>query len=295
MIRATLTKPDGSILLEVNLPSTAKELPLKNYISFLSEVKKMGVGANPILTMAKAVSELTNTPIEQVLQASLGQTWMEGDEIQGGIKTMYSWAEGVVDKYLGTIQNRVPWRFEYKGGYYFIPPIIVSQLSGAALLPNLETCQAIEAFETIRLFDKESKKSGDEDGSVLFTQHLRLLAILFLKEGEQLPGDDSQREHWIEERAKHFEDIDAQTALDADFFLLNILQPSKETERVIGSLSLQSLGLVMGTQKARKQSQTRTPKRSRIKKRLVSVSDGGRSLPPLKTTGHLRVAKKPHI
>jgi len=292
MIRATLTKPDGSILLEVNLPSTAKELPLKNYISFLSEVKKMSTGANPILTMAKAVSELTNAPIEEVLQASLGQTWMDGDDIQGGVKTMYSWAEGVVDKYLGSIQDRVPWRFEYKGGFYVIPPIIVSQLSGATLLPNIETCQALEAFETIRLFDKESKKSGDEDGSILFTQHLRILAILFLKDGEQLPGDDSQREHWIEERAKHFEDIDTQTALDADFFLLNILQHSKETERVIGSLSLQSLGLVMGTQKARKQNQMHTPKPSRIKKRLVSVSDGVLLSPHLKTTGLLRVAKK---
>lgn len=90
----------------------------------------------------------------------------------------------------------------------------------------------------------ETERQGDPDGSLLYSMYLRTLAVLARKEGENMPLDDAQRERWINDRAFHFQEIDAQTALDVDFFLTNILNACGNTLPAIGFLSRQSFAVV---------------------------------------------------
>lgn len=114
-----------------------------------------------------------------------------------------------------------------------------------------------------QLANAEVEKAGDPNGSLLYSKYLKMLAIICRKDGEQLPFDDAEREAWINERAMHFKGIDAQTALDIDFFLTSILQNSGQSHNVVGFLSRQSFVLLAAT---RLRSGQRKPERKRTTK-----------------------------
>jgi len=98
-----------------------------------------------------------------------------------------------------------------------------------------------------RVYSMESEKAGDPKGSLLFSMYLKMLAVICRKEGESLPFDDAEREAWINERAFHFKGINAQVALDIDFFLTSILPSSNNDLPVVGFLSRQSFAVVAAT------------------------------------------------
>lgn len=95
-----------------------------------------------------------------------------------------------------------------------------------------------------QVYATELERVGDPDGSLLFTNYVKTLAILCRKEGETLPVTDSEREAWIQNRAVFFSDIDARTALNVDFFLTSSLQNSENDLPVAGFLSRQSFAVV---------------------------------------------------
>ena len=101
----------------------------------------------------------------------------------------------------------------------------------------------------------ETEKEGDPNGSLLYSMYLKMLAVICRREGEHLPFDDAQREAWINDRAVHFRRIDAQTALNVDFFLTGTLGIFDNTLPAVGFLSRQSfvLGAAMRL-KSRKRS-----------------------------------------
>lgn len=279
MIQITLKSPGGDPVAEVLLPSHAGELSLQRYISFLNELKPEKQG-NHLRVMARAISELTGVSMEDIFKAELGDEW-DGvdsvDSIEQGIRSMYGWAVKVIGEYRGMLRAAQSCSFEYKGETYSIPIIVQSAIGGQPMLPSINTGDSIEAMETVRTFEAEIKKTKDENGNLIFTQYLRLIAILCKKEDEMLPEDDDERETWIQQRAFYFSDIDTATALDVDFFLLNLSTPSELTHPAIGFLTLQSLILVGELQKKSRQDPKPTQKLSRIKKRLVSASVGARS------------------
>lgn len=94
----------------------------------------------------------------------------------------------------------------------------------------------------------EVEKSGDHTGAFLYSMYLKMLAILCRKEGEHMPFEDAQREAWINDRAVKFRGINAQLALNIDFFLTNILQGYGNAPHVAGFLTRQSFGLLVGMQ-----------------------------------------------
>lgn len=105
--------------------------------------------------------------------------------------------------------------------------------------------QVMQAAE--KLVNIETERAGDPNGSLLYTMYLKMLAVICRQEGEHLPIDDAQREAWINDRAVHFRRIDAQTALNVDFFLTNTLGIFDSTLPAVGFLSRQSfvLGVVI--------------------------------------------------
>ena len=85
---------------------------------------------------------------------------------------------------------------------------------------------------------------GDPDGNYTFTRYLRVLAILCRMPGESLPHAEREKRAFIAERMQFFEGIDTKTALDVDFFLLNILTACEMILPVIGSLILPAFAVV---------------------------------------------------
>jgi len=126
--------------------------------------------------------------------------------------------------------------------------------TGANNIPDKAVMDRAEKF-----IQEETAKRGDPDGSLMFTMYLHLLAVLLRKEGEQMPIGDTERESWILDRVAYFQEVDAQTALNLDFFLLHISMPSDQSPDAIGFLSRQSLKLVSET-KFRKQKRYRKQK-----------------------------------
>jgi len=114
-----------------------------------------------------------------------------------------------------------------------------------SLLPQTDRNRAkiLEAAEKTAAIEIE--KAGDPNGSLLFSMYLRMLAVLCRKPGEHMPFEDSARETWIQERALHFADIDAQTALNVDFFLSNIFKPYENGPLAPGSLIRQSFAVLV--------------------------------------------------
>lgn len=114
---------------------------------------------------------------------------------------------------------------------------------------------------------------GDENGDNAYSRYLHMLAILLRKPGETLPTDESKKQSFLAERAAFFQQIDTQTALDIDFFLLSTLTALGKKHHVIGSLTHQALGRVVET---RKQKGRRTNAPSNTTKRFSAVSGGRR-------------------
>lgn len=113
-----------------------------------------------------------------------------------------------------------------------IDKVILDKIKEDGLDPDGEISKAGE-----QVYQSELERLGDPDGSLLFTYYLHTLAILCRRSGETLPFEDSARESWIQTRAIELQDIDAETALNVDFFLTNISVSYERKPPVVGSLS----------------------------------------------------------
>lgn len=120
---------------------------------------------------------------------------------------------------------------------------MVSEKIGKAKQTDAEL-KAIEATGS-EMYREKVETDGDPDGSLMFTYYLKLLAALTRRKDETLPVEDSTREHWLQTRATHFQQIDAATVLNVDFFLTNTLQSSKNGLRVGGFLRSLSFAVVV--------------------------------------------------
>ncbi|MGL4638108.1 MAG: hypothetical protein ACRCVX_00010 [Shewanella sp.] len=98
-----------------------------------------------------------------------------------------------------------------------------------------------------KLYKMELERAGDPDGSLAFSYYLRTLAVLCRKKDELMPHKDSEREAWIQQRAAHFQDIDAATAMEADFFLSSTLPFSERRPAAVGFLKNSSFAIVAAT------------------------------------------------
>lgn len=320
MIGAKLKAKDGTVIAEIQLPESAAEMSLIKYVSFLTEMKRFELpDANPIETMCRAVSEATGVDINTLLQAKFGAEWTENSGLDGGIRSLYGWIVRAVSNYQGGARTNKDCSFQYQGETYKIPFIVAAEISGGlALLPEVETGEAIEAYETIRGFQQQIKDAGDPakertkriaslrgeiakgsdtdgsmmreakrleaeieidgdpNGNLLFAQYLRLIAILAKKEGEKLPAKDGDRERWIQNRMIRFQHIDTKTALDVDFFLTGLSNPSVPIHPAIGSLILPLFALAATIQSRPQPKGKRTIGQYRTRKKYKNGSVGAR-------------------
>ena len=181
---ARLKRIDGTVVAEIPLPRSAAEVPLSRYVSFLVEMKKFGLeDVNPIQVMAQAVGEATGVGLGEILQAKVGEQWEQHKELDGGVRSLYGWIVNALTNYKGQARTPDNFSFQYNGETFKIPYIVAAELAGGLpVLPEVETAEAVEAFETIRGFNQQIKDAGDPKGE-------RAKRIKQLKEAITKSGD----------------------------------------------------------------------------------------------------------
>jgi len=234
----------------LNLPERASEIRLNQYIDFIITFRRtMQDEGNAIEIMAQAVSDICGVDLNTILQAKIGDEYKYDHELFEGLNQIFGYLVQVIKSAGGELRRESNFTFEYKGETYELPLVKTVALVTGEVMPNVSVQQAVEAFEVIRLTNEAESKNGDENGSIAFSRYLNLLAVLSNKPGEIMPAKPNERTRWIAERANHFTEIDCQTALDVDFFLITILAHFGKTRRIVGSLSLPLFGVGAVTQK----------------------------------------------
>lgn len=253
-MKLQLKKRGGGIVLEIDMPQSLTDVPLAKYISFLNEAEKIGAdGENPILQMALAIGEFTGVPIAEILESEVGNIYdSKISNVDGTLRTMFGWILNVCKQYEPKPINQ----FTHKGQTFIIPELSMNALGGY-ILPHFSVSEAVECYETQRLTQKMIDENGDENGSLAYSFYLRRLAIIARKKNnewnglispahEMLPSSDADREQFINERMRFFDDIPASIALDNDFFLSLTLPQSVPMSNVSGFLIRRSLGIAAG-------------------------------------------------
>lgn len=241
---------DGKIVFD--LPEALSEVRLNRYIDFLTENEAIGnEEENQILAMAKSVGAFLGVELDVLLAAQLGNVFeVNSKSLEKSLYSVYGYIAKLVGECSPELRSQESATFEYKGEEFSIPLILQQAIAGDVLLPDVEVVEAVEAAEVQRVTFQSLKKleitpeTRDQRGSLYYSMYLRLLAVLLRREGERLPIAEAERERWINDRAVFFQDIDAATALDLDFFLRGILRNSETNLQCVGFLSLQSLGLL---------------------------------------------------
>lgn len=229
------------------------QVPLSRYIDFLKarepldDKERLESGeVNIPRVLAKAVGAFMGISVEDVLTAEYGN-FEDVDNVGKNLTSLYVWIVNLLGTFSPKIRKPEDCTFEYKGDMYTIPVIGLQTLAGLPLLPDLETGQMIEAYEIKRVAQSKIE-AEDPEGSHLFSYYLGMLAVLCRKGEERFPVFESDVEVFINERLLHFQEIDAGTALDVDFFLASLMKPSVRTGAAVGFLSNRVLDLVQAVQ-----------------------------------------------
>ena len=286
---------DGREVAAIPLYGSLYDVPLSRCIDFLkarepfdnAEALENGE-VNEARVMVKAVGAFFGLELDQMI----GVEAIEAGEVADGIESMYAWIVDLLGTFTGRMRTPEDCTFEYKGDKYTIPVLSIRAITGLPGVPaNLTAGEMIEAYEVKRLAQNRIGE-GDPDGTYLYTYYLQLLAVLARKEGEKLPHSDSECADFIERRTVHFQEIDAGTALDVDFFLAMQMQPSDKTLTAVGCLSNQVLDLVHATRKRGPLNTRRSMRPSGAAKKPLRGQCGGRYTSKyLNGAGSRKVAK----
>lgn len=286
---------DGREVAAIPLYGSLYDVPLSRCIDFLkarepfdnAEALENGE-VNEARVMVKAVGAFFGLELDQMI----GVEAIEAGEVADGIESMYAWIVDLLGTFTGRMRTPEDCTFEYKGDKYTIPVLSIRAITGLPGVPaNLTAGEMIEAYEVKRLAQNRIGE-GDPDGTYLYTYYLQLLAVLARKEGEKLPHSDSECADFIERRTVHFQEIDAGTALDVDFFLAMQMQPSDKTLTAVGCLSNQVLDLVHATRKRGPLNTRRSMRPSGAAKKPLRGQGGGRYTSKyLNGAGSRKVAK----
>ena len=231
MITARLKNAAGNVLCEIRLPEHLHEMTLQQYVSFDSVASGEG---NPIAIMAEAVQDFTGVDMRTIIEAQVGDVYKRADALDESLRSVFGYISRLITAYEPKMYNQDLHEFQYKGDTYRIPYIRTMPLGLGEVLPDISVVEAIEALELLRISENNKKERPGEEANIRFTTYLKMLSILARKEGEELPVNDAHREQFLTERLIHFQEIDAATALDVDFFLLSSLQRLNVTHEIAG-------------------------------------------------------------
>lgn len=186
--------------------------------------------ANPV-----PASELFRLPagdFEQSLRRSFGIDSVDDFDFEASEATLYNiWA--IIYRVISNTKFRPDtvdgFSFPWKGDTYHIKRMNQDRFTGLTLPPDITVQEAVEVLELRKKSDMLLQAGKHESKNLKWELLHRQLAILALKQGEELPTDDLEMEKFVSARAAHFIGIDALTAIQADFFLAGRLGLLKAT------------------------------------------------------------------
>lgn len=169
---------------------------------------------------------------EQSLRHTFGLDSLEDFDFGASEKSLYNiWA--IIYRVISSVKFRPDtvdgFSFPWKGDTYHIKRMNQDRFTGMTLPPDLSVQEAVEVLELRKKSDMLLQSGKHESKNLKWELLHRQLAILALKQGEELPTDDLEMEKFVSARAAHFIGIDAQTAIQADFFLAGRLGLLKAT------------------------------------------------------------------
>ena len=237
------------VIAEFDLPDSPAEVTLEQFIEFrvteLDESKKHP--NNFLIPMTKAVSVFTGVDVEQLAKAAIGDK--DAKVTTGDVLPLY--------KHIS--ESLLTWKPElltddgertiiYNEEEYYLPAVFKKE-NGEIEHPKLSVYEVVELDELLRLskIKTDEEYKGEVPASLWFADYRNILAVLLRKKGEQLPLDDVKRDEFIRERARHFANIDFQTAAYVDFFLASTKRGFGNLHGPIGSLTNALLNLQLKT------------------------------------------------
>lgn len=223
MIEYTLMDDLQQPVVQFDIPQTAAEIRLVQYIDFLVALRKWKEDeTNDAAQMGRAVAAFLGVDIVDLAQIKFGRVQeydQQAMEMVDSLYKIYMVISKVVGEYKPKIRNSEDLRVQYKGVDLVMPGHMKMAAIGIEDLGALSFLEAVETYELKRVTQEVMEKEGDPEGSYLYSQYLGVLALLLRKPGEALPVDDVQRAAFLQQRKVFFKDITLDIALDLDFFL----------------------------------------------------------------------------
>lgn len=245
---------------KILLPASVAEMTIKEYVEFMVEVWAMKDGnENPMSCMARAISAVSGTDIQVILQGLAGKPDAEQESgYQRTVCALFNHVSAIIQAYVPQIRHNEDRVFEMPvqnagGGEtlqkFTIPGYALSALLATPQVEDLPTFQAIEVMEIQRLYLAAIEKNKDRDGSYLYSHYVETLTILARAENEKFPTTTSELDAWLESRTYMFAEAPADVCLDVDFFLFSTFASLNPALKIVGFLTLCRLNLMVEIRK----------------------------------------------
>lgn len=218
----------------ISLPERLEDVSLSSALSFSDIEKQLYNVAQEepfdkikyLLLMNQAVAEFMDIDVEWLYCLPIGN--LEG-YIRGLKEVDYKEVKTNVvylfDRILDVLSGLKPdlyidrdFEFIHKDIKYKIPSFIKDHLTGGMINPKLSVREVVEALEVRRLYG-----SMKDDKNSIYTEIVKLTAILARKEGDSFPIEQDEINTFISKRVEIFMDMDAHVGLNVAFFLSNII------------------------------------------------------------------------
>jgi hypothetical protein len=263
-----LLSPAGDPLAVAPWYADLSEVPLPHYVGFTHHLKALEAGEDdtasrpdPLLTIARAVSEFYGVDLIKVFQAQIGDfeamTDPAREYVGETLASLYGRAIGLLKRFTPDPKPS----FTYRDETFLLPD-----------KRDLNVIETVEALEAERVVHADIAESGDATGAKQYTLYLKTLSVFARAEGEEtLPESDTERERVLNDSTLFFSGrdlatgeridtgIDTATALNVDFFLSGLWKGSAKIPAAIGSLSRPALLRILEATLRR----TRKPSRPR--------------------------------
>ncbi len=219
MIKYSLKKLTGE-KIEIFLPVNASEIKLSQVIDFEFKISELAENKNiESLEYVKGLADL--------LSGFLNVDFLELDiynENESLINSMIHLQNQIWDVIVNAkpelkIENENS--FSYNGINYLFPTIWKNETLQKIGYNSINLKQGIEILQVRHNFEKSVKDLANKNTlpNFLFSKALSEIAILLLKEGEEIPVSEDIFEKWLSNRISEFIDIDYQTALNINHWI----------------------------------------------------------------------------
>lgn len=242
MILIRLQRSDGQYL-ELNLPETPSELTLNQKIEFdfaqmdvISWFKKHEDNlfknrAGYLLVLARGLSKVFEIDLSIIMNLKGGNlleisevdffthleqlqksvSGIDKSKLENNLLYIWGYLSNITNQ---TKENPLKDSIEYKGRIYELPKIESDPVTGNIIHKSITYKQAIETIQINNFYeswlnDNKEQWQNDTHAGIMFSKYLS--EVVLLLHPDEIPIDEDQFTLWLNEKKKHFEDIDWQT------------------------------------------------------------------------------------